>query len=377
MVISKSLYKILVISDYRSVNSSRPEAEIFFRLAQLGHDITILSFPDANYYNDRFRAVGIRVIEKHPTKKYSRSFISYLRKLARENKYDILHAFNSQGLVNATWALQGLPTKLIGYRGYAGQTHWYDPMMYLKYFHPRVDNIIALSDIIKKVLVQNMLWGKNKVTRIHKGHDPNWYRDVQPADRKEFGFKENDILLCFLANVRPFKGLPYLMQATHEIPTEFPLHFLFIGNGYEEKNIQEMMGQSPYQKHFHMLGYRKDSQRILAMSDGLVLPSTHGESLTKSVIEAMSLGIVPIITDIEGNRGVVIDGESGWVVPAKDSTALAKAITEFVHNPGERKRRGENAQKHIAEHFHISQTVDEFLKLYERLIPTNHTRSET
>ena len=372
MTAHSRIYKVLVISDYRSVNSSRPEAEIFIRMAQLGHDITILSFPDASYYNDRFRAAGIQVIEKHPTKKFSRPFISFLKNLVKENQYDVLHAFNSQGLVNATWALQGLPTKLIGYRGYAGQTHWYDPMMYLKYFHPRVDNIIALSDIIKKVLVQNMIWGKNKVTRIHKGHDPNWYKDVQPADRKEFGFNENDILLCFLANVRPFKGLPYLMQATHEIPADLPLHFLFIGNGYEENNIREMMAQSPYQKKFHLLGYRKDSQNILAMSDGLVLSSTHGESLTKSVIEAMSLGIVPIITDIEGNRGVVIDGDSGWVVPAKDPTALAKAITEFVNNPAERKRRGENARKHIAEHFHTAQTVDEFLKLYEKL-----TRSET
>jgi hypothetical protein len=41
---------------------------------------------------------------------------------------------------------------------------------------------------------------------------------------------------------------------------------------------RELMAQSPYQKNFHLLGYRKDSQNILAMSDGLVLPSTHGES---------------------------------------------------------------------------------------------------
>jgi len=343
-------------------------------MAKLGHDITILSFPDATYYNERFRASGIKVVEKHPTKKFSRSFISYLKKLVSENQYDIVHAFNSHGLVNATWALQGSPAKLIGYRGYAGQTHWYDPMMYLKYFHPRVDAIIALSDIIKKVLTHNMIIGKNKVTRIHKGHDPDWYKDVLPANRKDFGFTEKDILLCFLANVRPFKGLPYLLQATHEIPKDLPLHFLFIGNGYEEKSIQELIAQSPYQHQIHLLGYRKDSQNILAMSDGLVLSSTHGESLTKSVIEAMSLGIVPIITDIEGNRGVVIDGESGWIVPAKDPIALAKAITEFVNQPEERKRRGENARRHIAEHFHTAQTVEEILKLYEKLDSTGRWR---
>ena len=99
----------------------------------------------------------------------------------------------------------------------------------------------------------------------------------------------------------------------------------------------------------------------------------HGESLTKSVIEAMSLGIVPIITDIEGNRGVVIDGDSGWVVPAKNPSALAKAITEFVNDPAERLRRGENARKHIAERFHTAKTVDEYLKLYEKLTERSST----
>ena len=362
------VFKILVISDYRSVNSSRPEAEIFIRLAQKGHNITILSYPEATYYNERFRSFGIQVIEKHPVKKFSRSFISYLRKLVKDNQYDLVHAFNSKGLVNANRALRGLPAKLFAYRGYAGQTHWYDPMMYIKYFHPRVDQIICLSAAIKKILDLNMPWAKNKTTMIHKGHDPAWYQDVLPSDRQAFGFNKEDILLCFLANVRPFKGLPYLMQATHEIKNNPSLHFLFIGNGYEDPSIQKLMEQSPYRDRMHLLGYRKDSLSILAMSDGLVLSSTHGESLTKSVIEAMSLGLAPIITDIEGNKGVVIDDDSGWVVPAKDPPSLANAIDDFASHPLERKRRGENARRHIAKHFHIENTVEEYLKMYERML---------
>ena len=362
------VFKILVISDYRSVNSSRPEAEIFIRLAQKGHNITILSYPEATYYNERFRSFGIQVIELHPVKKFSRSFISYLRKLVKDNQYDLVHAFNSKGLVNANRALRGLPAKLFAYRGYAGQTHWYDPMMYIKYFHPRVDQIICLSAAIKKILDLNMPWAKNKTTMIHKGHDPAWYQDVLPSDRQAFGFNKEDILLCFLANVRPFKGLPYLMQATHEIKNNPSLHFLFIGNGYEDPSIQKLMEQSPFRDRMHLLGFRKDSLSILAMSDGLVLSSTHGESLTKSVIEAMSLGLAPIITDIEGNKGVVIDGDSGWVVPAKDPTSLANAIDDFASHPLERKRRGENARRHIAKHFHIENTVEEYLKMYERML---------
>ena len=96
-------YKILVISDYRSVGSSRPEAEIFIRLAQLGHKVCIISHAEATYYNQRFRSFGIEVIENHPTRKVSREYIRFLRELVIEQGFKFVHVFNSKGLTNAVW----------------------------------------------------------------------------------------------------------------------------------------------------------------------------------------------------------------------------------------------------------------------------------
>ena len=124
-----------------------------------------------------------------------------------DNQFDFVHAFNSKGLTNAVWALSGIQAKLIAYRGYAGQTHWYDPMMYLKYFHPRVDHIICVSKDIEHILSKHGR-RQTKLTTIPKGHDPAWYKDIVPADRTSLGCSDDDILVCFLANVRPFKGLP-------------------------------------------------------------------------------------------------------------------------------------------------------------------------
>jgi len=360
-------YKILVISDYREVIASRPEAEIFVSLARKGQTIHILSYPQAKYYNERFRSYGINVIENHPTRKASLSYIRYLHQLIRGEQYDFVHAFNSHGLTNAVWAMLGLKSKLIAYRGYAGQTHWYDPMMYTKYFHPRVDHIICLSEDIKHILSINMPWAKNKLTTIHKGHDPQWYENVIPKNRQELGFVADDILICCVANVRPFKGIPYLIEATQYLPNESGIQFLFIGQGYQNEPVNSMIQKSSYFKNIHRLGYRNDSLSIVAACDGLVLPSTHGEALTKSVIEAMCLGIPPIITAIPGNEGLVINGESGWIVPPADPLSLSRAIMEMVRNKPERKRRGQNACDQIRKHFHTNNTVEEFLKLYKRL----------
>jgi glycosyltransferase involved in cell wall biosynthesis len=367
MAADNKTYKILVISDYRSVGSSRPEAEIFIRLAGLGHQVHIISHQEATYYNERFRQAGILVFENPPSRKISRTYIRFLRELAEANEYDFVHAFNSKGLTNANWALRGLATKLIAYRGFAGQTHWYDPMMYLKYFHPRVDHIICVSKDIEDILARNIAGGRKKLTTIPKGHDPAWYKDILPVDRAALACNPNDILVCFLANVRPFKGLTYLLQATHLLPDDLPLQFIFIGNGYDDPAIQKEMSESPWKEKLHLLGFRSDALQVLAASDCLVQVSTHGEGLSKSVVESMFLGIGPIITDIPGNDGLVENGQSGWIVPVKNPGAIASAIREMASDESERKRRGMNARAHMHKHFHIDQTVDSFLNLYAKL----------
>ena len=361
-------YKILVISDYRAVGSSRPEAEIFIRLARLGHKICILSHAEAVYYNQRFRSFGIEVIERHPTKKISGEYIKFLRALVLDRQFDFVHAFNSKGLTNAVWALRGTTAKLIAYRGFAGQTHWYDPMMYTKYFHPRVDHIICVSKDIENILKKNMPGGKSKLSTIPKGHDPAWYSEVIPEDRTELGFSKEDILVCFLANVRPFKGLTYVLDAMRFLSGDLPVQLLFIGHGYEKDNIREQINANPWRNKIHVLGYRSNALSILAASDCLIQASTHGEGLSKSVVESMFLGIAPIITDIPGNEGLVEDGQSGWIVPIKDPMAISKALMAMASDKGERERRGANAKKHMHLHYHIEQTVEEYLRLYQRLL---------
>lgn len=362
------LYRILVISDYRDINSSRPEAEIFIQLAEAGHSIHIVSYPQAEYYNERFRSFGITVIEKHPQKKAHLPDIRFLRTLIREKKFDFVHAFNSYGLTNAIWSMIRLPAKLIAYRGYAGQTYWYDPMMYVKYFHPRVDHIICLSDEIKNILSHHMPWGKSKLTTIRKGHDPKWYQFIPRSARESLGFSDEDTLICCVANVRPFKGIPYLIQATYSIPREKNMHLILIGNGYDVGTVKNLIDNSPNKDRIHVFGFRKDSLSIVATCDATILSSTHGEALTKSVIESMCLGIPPIITDIHGNKGLVIDEESGWVVNPKDPYELANAMIEVAMDKKERERRGKNAILHIEKNFHTRDTVKQFLELYKNLL---------
>src|SRR5690606_24947934 len=94
----------------------------------------------------------------------------------------------------------------------------------------------------------------------------------------------------------------------------------------------EIINSGKYKQNIHLPGFRPNALSIAASADVFVLPSIMGESITKSVIEAMSLEKAPIITDIAGNVELVIDGESGLVVPKKDHLALSAAILKLYND---------------------------------------------
>jgi len=356
--------KVLVISDYREMVSVRPEAEIFVGLQKEGFDITVMTYP-GTAYGEKFKSAGIRIIEFHPEKKFHRPSIRFIRKELKQGGYHILQLFNSKAFLNGIIAARNLPVKVVLYRGYKGHIHWYDPAMYFKYLHPRTDKIICVTKAIEDDIRRNSIFVKHKGITIHKGHDPEWYQDVKPISSfEQFGIPANAFVLICTANVRRMKGIPYLLKATPFLPQGEPIHFLFAGKDFDKPGILQLIDKSPYKKNIHCIGYVKDPLPLVAASDIFVMPSVRGEGINKAVVEAMALGIPPVVTDIPGNEVLVINNLTGLMVPAKNPQALAKAIITLYTNRDLRKKLGANAREHIKNNLNIVSTIQKTKALY-------------
>ncbi len=362
-------FKVLVISNYRDTIGVRPEAELFIRIQQAGVLVTIMTFPDAPYAA-RFRAAGIRVIPFHPTKKFDLRAIRTIRQELIDGRYDYLHLFNGPVIRNGLPAAVGLPVKVILYRGYTGHIHWLDPTAYLKYLHPRVDRIICIAPAITELFRRQPTFRADKAVTIPKGHDPAWYQDVLPNRaliRETWQVPDEAFLVVCVANNRRMKGIPVLLEATHALPAARPIHFLLIGHKMDHPTQRKAVEESPFRDRIHLAGFRTDALSLLAAADAFVLPSLYGEATTKALLEAMSLGVPPIITDIPGNRGVVSDGETGRVVPPGDAAALAAAIWQLENNRALARRWGQAARDSVRKDFHIQRTEKALLSLYKEL----------
>ncbi len=363
------IMRILVISEYSNTVSSRPEAAIFMAL-QRDPEIQVDVMTDAECeFTKKFRDLGMGVSIDHPKKKFSRSNIKNIRKRLIEGKYDILHLFNSKAAINGIWAAMGLPVKVALYRGYAGNIFWYDPSAYLKYLHPRVDRVFCIAEAVEEHVAKAIFWNPKKVVTIRKGHDPAWYADVDPIDvRREFNLPENSFVAVCVANTRPMKGIPYLVEAMNLIPEDLPIYLILVGRGLDTEEVVEIVNRGAAKKRVIFAGFRKDALRIDKGADCFVLASLYGEAITKAVIEAMSVGTAPLITAIPGNKYLVINESSGLVVPKANAQALADGLLRYYKDEAFRKEMAAGALHYIQTEFHCNKTAEGYKAEYQKML---------
>ena len=359
--------RILVVSDYKSTHTVRPEAEIFIGLLRKGHKVTIMTHPDTEY-GEQFQAAGAKLIPYHPLSKRDKKAQELMRGAIIEDDIQIVHFFNSKASMNGMVATRGLDVKICLYRGFTGHLHWYDPSFYFKYMHPRVDRIVCNSIGVEELFHRQLFFDKKRTRVINKGHDLSWYEDISPADRNDFGIGPDTLLLINVANNRKMKGIPYLLQAINELPEDADIVLLSVGKDMDIKPHLDVLAKGKNRSKVVFTGFRKDALQLVRMSDIFVLTSLYGESITKAVIEAMSLGRAPIISDIPGNRELVDHEHSGLVVPSEDGKATAEAIMRLYEDRGLLQKLQEGAKDHIANKLNAEHTVQGYESMYSELV---------
>jgi len=110
-------------------------------------------------------------------------------------------------------------------------------------------------------------------------------------------------------------------------------------------------------------GQRDDMPVVITASHVIVLPS-YGEGLPRVLLEAAAVGRPIVATDVPGCRDVVVDGETGYLVPVRDAAALADAIEKLLTDKESRKRMGLAGRVRVAEHYSAERINGQYLELY-------------
>lgn len=356
---------ILVFTDSRSsLNSIRPEAEMFIQFAQQGHLVTMLTGKGSEYARI-FESHGIKVIDCQPLKKLSWRAIRTVRDELKRKRYDILYATNSKSIPNGAFAAIGFDVKVVTYRGTTGGLYRHDPSAYLTHLHPRVDGIVCVSEAVREDMQRRVWKNKDKIVAIHKGHNLSWY-NAPTADLAEFGITTSDFVIICAVNARPSKGISVLLQAVDQLTDIANLNLLLVGKNME--GYRDLIARNSMAERIHVTGYRQDVPALITASDVLVQPSISGEGLPRAVMESMGCGTPPIITTTGGGKEVVEDGESGFVVPTHDPGAIADKIRELHQKPDILKDMSIKCREKIGSELSCQRAADRYLAFFQSLL---------
>ncbi len=357
---------LAIVNGNGSIHTLRPEIEQFIELHELGIDVDIC-IQKESVYTPIIEENGINRVGTFPDNKRDKETTAQIRQLLIKNKYDIVHVLNRISIACTLKAVKGLPTKVVTYRGAFG-LYWHDPSAYENALNPRVDKVICVCKSIENDIRKQLFFKKEKAITVNKGHRMEWYKDIVASDRKKFNLSEDDFVIACSANNRKSKGIPVLLDAIDLLPPDNNIHILLIGSGMDTSYYQDKISKNKNKDRIHVLGFRDDALPIVKMSDIIMQTSIKHEGLSRSTIEGMALGCVPVVTDAGGNPELVINNECGLVVPQNDPQAMIDAILQLYKSPSKMQELKEAAYDRIKDNFTVRKTAEETLAVYKNLL---------
>ncbi|MBY0276183.1 glycosyltransferase [Candidatus Binatia bacterium] len=167
------------------------------------------------------------------------------------------------------------------------------------------------------------------------------------------------------------KGYEFALQAAARLRDRIPgVRFDIVGDGEQRRELEEMAQRLGLGDTVRFLGQRRDVADLMRGFDCFVLSSVI-EGMPNALLEAMALGRPAVTTSAGGSAEVVIDGESGLVVPPGDPTALAVAVERVLRDPELARRLGAAGERRVRDSF----SLDTMLRAFDHLYRTELARA--
>jgi glycosyltransferase involved in cell wall biosynthesis len=199
----------------------------------------------------------------------------------------------------------------------------------------------------------------------------NGITPLQPASPEEragaraaLGLAESTLVGAWLGGLDPHKDPLVAVQAAIDVARSgVPVVLLVAGEGPARQELERAAERSGLDA-VRMLGYRSEIREVLAAADFFVLSSLR-EGLSFSLLEAMSIGLPPVVSDAPGNPEAV--GEAGIVAPRGDVAAFATAFRRLADDRQARLALGERARARVALDFHGDEMVRLTHEIYDEV----------
>lgn len=341
----------------------------------------IIALTEVTDFNQRIQRDDVQFISLRKPPGHLFRLFPRLVRIFRELKPAIVHSRNLAALeVTVPAWLAGVPVRIHGEHGrdvgdLDGSNKTYQWVRRL--YNPFVSHWITLSRDLAGYLTGRVGIPARKVTQICNGVAAERFHPaagaVSPAPISGCSFtRPEHWLVGTVGRMQTVKDQTLLARAfirALELAPELKsrLRLVMVGDGPLRAEAQALLDLAGVADLAWLPGERHDVPDVLRGLDCFVLPSL-AEGISNTILEAMASGLPVIATRVGGNPELVIEEESGALVPASDPEAMARAIIAYAQDPEQARAAGQAGRMEIERRFSMQAMVGAYQGLYDRLL---------
>lgn len=312
--------------------------------------------------------------ERSPFKVGNLKAYFQLKKIIDREKYDLIHTHTPMGSFVTRLAARSARkngTRVIytahGFHFFKGA-----PLLNWLLYYPVEKYMARLTDTIVTINKEDFERASKKFKTNVKyvpgvGIDPKKF-DVKMSEaqksilRKSIGLKDSDFVMLYPAELNRNKSQDVLIEGMKLLVARYPnVHLLLPGKDSLSGFHQKLAIKSGLTENVHFLGYRNDIARLLKITD-LSVSASRREGLPVNIMEAMYLAIPAVVMDCRGNRDLVKDGLSGYVINHDHNIFYAKVSSLYA--AADIRRKMGLAAKINSEQFLLKTIAQSMLEIY-------------
>jgi len=233
---------------------------------------------------------------------------------------------------------------------------------------PWTDAFIGVADAHARHLVEMEGFPANKVHTIYNGVDCERFAPQDASVvRRELGIAADAPVVGILAALRPEKNHELFLKGAQRILDKFPAaRFLIIGDGPRRLELEAVARNLGLGAAVHFLGSRSDVPRLLAAC-GVVALTSHNEAAPVSILEALSVGVPVVASNVGSVKETVVNNETGWLFPAGDVESFSEQTIHLLANERDRGRMGAEGRRRVMSRWSLQAMVRGYEQLIERI----------
>ena len=330
----------MVVDSLEVGGAERHVVDLAVALSRREYEVTVACSVAGDLYKSLEEAnVTVRsLLDQLVKRRVSAAYARALRRLAKDERFDLVHAHVYASAAAAAIATLGTDVPLVITEH--TEAVWRDrgARLVTRWFCRRASRVIAVSDAVKRRLVKQDDIPPGKIALIPNAvpANPDSGSGTPPL-RDELRDRP---LVGVLARLQPEKGVATFLKAGAHVAKVVPQAcFIVVGDGPLRTELEVLVRRLCIEQNVRFLGFRSDPRALIELLDVLVVPSlTEGAPLV--VLEAMAAGVPIVASAVGGIPDQIRHEREGLLVPPGDPEALGDAVLKLLRDPRLARRMG-------------------------------------